>query len=334
MTASLRLLQPTPPPLTLVLYAPARELALVLEARLPVGLHVHWQDSALPPAALEVHRRSGPCVVLLDFRRDAAAASGDLARSLQRTLPDLPLVAVGSTAPGQDEGIVAAVRTGLRDILDLESTTADIDSVLRRAAALSAPSPRAPVQAAPQAQLVLLLGVRAGVGCSTLAAHLGVLAQQCSSGDADDTSGELLPTATTLLLDLGQPAGDTALYLNLDSQFHVEDALRHASLIDGTLARTAMARHGGGLTLLGQAAGSDGGPIPTPRCWYSACAPCSTPCCATSAAWRCARCRGRFSTAPTRSGWSPTRPSARWSRSTSHSSSSRRWACATTACSC
>ncbi|WNH47194.1 fimbrial protein [Stenotrophomonas aracearum] len=264
MTASLRLLQPTPPPLTLVLYAPARELALVLEARLPVGLHVHWQDSALPPAALEVHRRSGPCVVLLDFRRDAAAASGDLARSLQRTLPDLPLVAVGSTAPGQDEGIVAAVRTGLRDILDLESTTADIDSVLRRAAALSAPSPRAPVQAAPQAQLVLLLGVRAGVGCSTLAAHLGVLAQQCSSGDADDTSGELLPTATTLLLDLGQPAGDTALYLNLDSQFHVEDALRHASLIDGTLARTAMARHGGGLTLLGQAAGSDGGPIPDP----------------------------------------------------------------------
>lgn len=266
MSASLQLLHPTPPPMTLVLYAPARDLATLLEARLPVGMRVHWQDSAGSAAALDPHRRAGPCVVLLDYRREPAAASSDLARQLQRTHPELALVAVGSTAPAEVDGIVAAVRAGLRDILDLESPTADIDAVLRRAAAVPTSVRSVPADAVHKARLVLLLGVRAGVGSSTLAAHLGVLAQQLGHpGAADGSVAEPQPPSNaTLLLDLGQPAGDTALYLNLDSQFHYDDALRNANRIDATLVRTAMTRHPGGLTLLGQPAGSDGGPIADP----------------------------------------------------------------------
>ncbi|RRT97113.1 fimbrial protein, partial [Stenotrophomonas sp. 278] len=163
--------------MTLVLFAPVRDLAGLLGERLPVGVSVHWVDSAGGAAALDAHRRQPHCVVLLDFRRAAACTSTELARQLQRSQPELALVAVGSTTSEQVDGIVAAVRCGLRDILDMDTGTSDIDAVLRRAAGTS--GTRATPAAAPhKARLVLVLGVRAGVGSSTLAAHLGVLAQQ------------------------------------------------------------------------------------------------------------------------------------------------------------
>lgn len=259
MAASLQLLHPKPPPMTLVLYAPGSHLAALLEARLPVGMRVHWQDSAAPAGALDVHRRNGTCLVLLDYLDGSAQASSELARRLQRSHPDLPLVAVGSTSARNEEGVVAAVRAGLRDILDLEASTAEIDAVLRRAAALPADVPGEPAQGAERARLILLLGVRGGVGTSTLATHLGVMAQQLAphragGGDAPDT----------LLVDLGQPTGDAALYLNVDSHFHYEDALRHANRIDASVVTTVMTRHEGGLRLLGQPAGGEGATLADP----------------------------------------------------------------------
>ncbi len=264
-SAPIPLLHPMAPPMTLVLVAPSPELLETLGPRLPVGTRVHWEDSRGSSIALDAHRRSGTCVVLLDFRREQAAVSTDLTRHLQRSVPDLALVAVGSTAPDQLDGVVAALRAGLRDILDLDAATADIDTVLRRAGG-AAPIRSVAPEPAHKARLVLVLGVRAGVGSSTLAVHLGVLAQQlghpggAATADADPARHD----NSLLLLDLGQPAGDAALYLNLDSQFHYEDALRNATRIDATLARTAMTRHPGGLTLLGQPAGSEGGPVADP----------------------------------------------------------------------
>ncbi len=264
-SASIPLLHPMAPPMTLVLVAPNRDLLAALGAKLPVGTRMEWEDSRGSTLALDVYRRNGTCIVLLDFRREQAAATTDLTRHLQRTLPDLSLVAVGSTAPDQLDGVVAALRAGVRDILDLDASTADIDAVLRRAGG-SAPVRSVAPEPTHKARLVLVLGVRAGVGSSTLAAHVGVLAQQLghpgatSSTDPDPSQHD----NSLLLLDLGQPAGDAALYLNLDSQFHYDDALRNANRIDATLARTAMTRHPGGLALLGQPAGSDTGPIADP----------------------------------------------------------------------
>ena len=245
----------------LVLFAPERDLALQLAALLP-AMEVQWLESSAPASALEA-LRDGGCVVLLDYRRDHAGFSAALTRQLQAQAPELPLVAVGSTASDQLEGVVAALRAGLRDLVDLSATPAEMDTVLRRAcvaptalAAVSAPVPA-------KARLVLLLGVRPGVGSSTLAAHLGVLAQQQHS--APGTDREATEAANhLLLLDLGQPTGDLSLYLNLDSGFHFDDALRNANRIDATLARTAMGRHGSGLAVLGLPAGQEGAPLPDP----------------------------------------------------------------------
>lgn len=263
-SATAPLLHSLAPPMTLVLVAPNDELLAALAAKLPVGTRVLWEDSRGSIAALDTHRRTGNCIALLDYRREQATASNDLSRHLQRAMPDLPLVAVGSTAPDQLDGVVTALRAGLRDILDLEASTADIDAVLRRAVN-SAPLRTVAAEPVHKARLVLVLGVRAGVGSSTLAAHVSVLAQQLGHPVAAEASADPQQHDNALLLlDLGQPAGDAALYLNVDSHFHYEDALRNATRIDATLARTALTRHPGGLALLGQPAGSDGGPIADP----------------------------------------------------------------------
>ncbi|AWH53693.1 fimbrial protein [Stenotrophomonas sp. ESTM1D_MKCIP4_1] len=242
------------PPMNLVLYSADRELLPRLAIRLPASAVLHWQDSTQPTSAQDLQRGANG-LVLLDFRPEHAAASTVLAAQLQQTQPELTLVAVGATGPAQVEGVVQALRAGLRDVLDLDSDNAGIETSIRRAL-----SPRA---AAPQqshrARFVLLLGVRAGVGTSTLAAHLAVLAQQQRGQPGDDAAG-----TDGLLMELAQPAGDLALYLNLDSRFHYEDALRNASRIDATLARTAMARHSSGLVLLDRASGSDAVPPSDP----------------------------------------------------------------------
>jgi len=241
--------------MNLVLYGIDRELLPRLALRLPASAVLHWQDSTQPTSAQDLQRGANS-LVLLDFRPEYAASSTVLAEQLQQTQPDLNLMAVGATGTGQVEGVVMALRAGLRDVLDLDSDNGAIETALRRAL-----SPR--IAAAPQpshrARFVLLLGVRAGVGTSTLAAHLAVLAQQQRSHAGDDATG-----TDGLLMELAQPAGDLALSLNLDSRFHYEDALRNASRIDATLARTAMARHTSGLVLLDRASGSDAVPPSDP----------------------------------------------------------------------
>ncbi|KAG1220029.1 hypothetical protein G6F35_007009 [Rhizopus arrhizus] len=240
-------LHPQGPPMNLVLYGMDRELLPRLAAKLPPTTTLHWQDSNAPTSAQDL-QRGGQSLVLLDFRPEHAAASSALAQQLQQTQPDLVLVAVGATSAGQVEGVVIALRAGLRDVLDLDSDNAGIEAALRRALS---PRPTASPQLAHKARLIVLLGVRAGVGTSTLAAHLSVLAQQTrtlAQGEALQQDG--------LLMELAQPSGDLALYLNLDSRFHYEDALRNASRIDATLARTAMARHDSGLVLLDRAGGT------------------------------------------------------------------------------
>lgn len=239
-------------PMNLVVLASDRDLVPKLAAKLPAHWTLGHHDAGFPGAVQQL-RVGAQAVVLLDFHAARATASAELVRQLRQMRPDLCLVAVGSTSVPQVEGVVAALRIGLRDFIDLDADAEEVQNVLKRAAAPSAPAPMP--EPGRKAPVTLLLGVRTGMGSSTLAAHLCVLAQQMrAAGNQQDV----------LLLDMSQPAGDLALYLNIDSQFHYDEALRGASRIDATLARTAMARHPSGLVLLDRAPGSEALPPSDP----------------------------------------------------------------------
>jgi pilus assembly protein CpaE len=190
--------------------------------------------------------------VLLDYAGETADASTTLARQLHALTPDVPLIGVGSTAADRATGVLAALRAGVRDFIDMDATDEEIRALLNHALEHAA-TVQTPPAATPRkpGQLVILLGVRPGVGTSTLAAHLGVLSMPAAKPAGEAAADSVAPHS--LLLDLGSPQGDATLYLGAKGDFHYEDALRHASRIDATLIRTAMPRHASQLAVLAQA---------------------------------------------------------------------------------
>ncbi|HEB3529895.1 TPA: fimbrial protein [Burkholderia cenocepacia] len=204
--------------------------------------HVHWLSQSLVAAgAVEgvpldgaaLSQRIGvlnPALVFIDFSGDCAAASTVVA-AVRAAHPGVPVVALGSLA--QPEGALAALRAGVRDFVDF---SAPADEALRITRVLldnmGEPANR-------DGKVTALLGARAGMGVSTLAANLSVLMQR---RPAD-------PARTAALLDLGLPAGDGALFLNTRCEFHFVEAVRNLRRIDRTFVTTALARHSSGVAL-------------------------------------------------------------------------------------
>ena len=222
----------------------ARELALGLE-----GFGGLVQE---PGSAAEVASRIAalsPRIIFLDFARagsaEQIAVSVDLAQALARNAPEVPLVAVGTMV--YSGGAIAAIRAGVREFIDLSAGPTEVRTVVSRVLDTVAKMP-APVRAA-RGKLVALLGVRAGVGTSTMSAHLAAAAHvHCSAAHPPAAQHEARSRAA--LLDLGQPVGDGQLYLNVASEFHFAEAVRNLRRLDETLVRSALAHSSHGVTVV------------------------------------------------------------------------------------
>ncbi|WP_426701290.1 AAA family ATPase [Rhodanobacter sp. Col0626] len=238
------------PGVELLFYSPDEKRAHRLSARLRNLASVRWADTRTAMSTVSPPPQRGSPLVLLDYSPDTVEESSALARRLMSRAPGVSLIGVGSTREDQAVGVLAALRVGVHDFLDLDATDDEIRTLLTH---VQVQIPPAPVTLAPapraRGRMVVLLGVRPGVGTSTLAAHLGALALPCAPAPAP-------AERQALLLDLGRPAGDVSLYLGVESGFHYDDALRSARRIDATLIRTALGHHISRLLLLSQAAGT------------------------------------------------------------------------------
>jgi len=247
-------LNPSTSELQLLLYSPDNRHMARLGAALSGQANLRWVDARETSARQLLDGAPANAIVLLDYCGGNAAYSTDIARQLATQQASVAVVGIGTSGPEQANHLLAAMRAGVRDFIDIENNTLQMLEVFERASVASVPTrtAAAAVEAAPSGRLIVLLGVRPGVGTSTLAAHLGVsLAEHCQ---VDGDSG--LPQTGLLLLDLGQPSADAALYLGTESQFSYEEALRNVERLDRTFAGTAFAHHGSGLALLGSASGS------------------------------------------------------------------------------
>ena len=186
-----------------------------------------------------------PRLILLDFSGSDSAAriaeTVELARELHKTIADLPLVAVGSiTFP---EGAVAALRAGIHYFIDVASNPEEARNTV--AEILTRPFGQGPEK---RGRLVTLLGTRVGVGTTTLAAHLADLLQTDHPPTEAQHNGATEDRVA--LLDLGLPAGDGQVYLNVNSTFHFADAVRNLRRFDATLIHTALGRSRNGIKML------------------------------------------------------------------------------------
>lgn len=237
-------------PHRIVLYAPDNHLLLALAAI--EGLEsTHWIDSRDVAPGILLRTHPDIQLVLLDYSGNNAHYAQAMAQSISQQPAAPAMLGVGTLAEGPDQSmqLLSAIRAGVRDFIDLGAPSRDTQDILRRIKRdlrsnqpiTVAGVPAQPSQ--PDGKLFLLLGVRPGLGTSTLAAHLG-------SRLAGDHQEQGAQNNAYLLLDFGLPAGDSALYLGVEGGFHLDDALRSIDRIDGTFAASALPRHGSGLSVL------------------------------------------------------------------------------------
>lgn len=203
------------------------------------------------PDALEQIQGHQPQAVLIHFAPGTLPAATALAARLQITHPQLPRVAVGQARDA--ESMLAALRAGVQDFLDIDSPIDTSQQVMRDLLARAQRLPALP-QHAPAPQTAII-SARAGLGCSVLAAHLAWYLQQCLAGARH--GGAAAPAGDAealdcLLIELGSPGGDCAIYLNTPGEFSFSDAVAQQRRLDQRMAQTALARHESGLRLLPQ----------------------------------------------------------------------------------
>ncbi|CAM4181727.1 pilus assembly protein CpaE [Kerstersia similis] len=209
---------------------------------------------AAPPVA-------APQLLFLDFlaaQQEGTAAA--LAQLAGNRWPGVPRVALGSVdAPGC---AIAALRAGVSDFVD-PGNAVELRQVTERLLKQASFVRQAPAVMPRSGRLVLVLGSRPGVGCSTVAVHWAGLLQQnlwreaClarGSGKAGVLTQEQvlgLPTEQRVaLLDMGWPLNDALLYAGQHGSFDFAEAASNLHRLDRTLLDSALALDRRGVALL------------------------------------------------------------------------------------
>lgn len=191
-----------------------------------------------------------PYAVLIQFDPCCIEAAVALSAQLQAQYPQIPRLAVGRARHAQC--MLAALRTGVQDFLDIDGSIETAQLVVRKLLS-NPPSTGLHVSRAPQTAIV---SARAGLGCSLLAAHLSWHLQLRLGGPApvaqDKATADASPkeSLSSLLIELGTPGGDCAIYLNTPGEFGFTDAVSQQRRLDRRMAQSALARHASGLRLL------------------------------------------------------------------------------------
>ncbi len=182
-----------------------------------------------------------PQAVFLDFSKEQAITAAEVHRLLKRDWPSLPILGTGSAA--EPATMLAALRAGVDDFVDMAAPAQDVTSTLRALL-----DKRSAQQASTRGRTIALLGARAGLGVTTLATNLALMLQDLVMRAS--TSPVSQPRRSVALLDLGLPARDGLLYLDTQSSFSFVDGVHNLRRLDQTLVQTAFAHHTGGAVVL------------------------------------------------------------------------------------
>jgi pilus assembly protein CpaE len=190
----------------------------------------------------------GPVAVFIDFSIDQSETAGPLQQRLKRDWPALPVLATGVSA--EPAAMLAALRAGVDDFIDMSAAPTDAVSTLRTLI-----ERRGAQQVGARGRTLALLGARAGLGVTTLATSLALtlndlIAQAHAQAQAAGRAPARAARQGVALLDLGLPARDGLLYLDTQSGFSFVDGVRNLRRLDQTLLHTALAHHGSGVAVL------------------------------------------------------------------------------------
>ncbi|MCF8467149.1 MAG: AAA family ATPase [Sneathiella sp.] len=188
------------------------------------------QDGGITAALNRIEPGNSPKVVLADISK-SADPDGDITRLIRKMGPDNTLIILGTS---NDVGAFRKmIALGARDYLvkplTVEVLKDAVENVDRQSLAL---------HAAQSGRLTVLVGVRGGVGATTIATNLAwIMANE-----------EKLPTA---LLDLDLHFGTTTLSLDIETGGGFREALENPHRLDKLFLDSAIVKDGDRLAVLG-----------------------------------------------------------------------------------
>lgn len=173
--------------------------------------------------------------------------------------PNTPQIALGSHE--QAVSAINALRNRITEFVDPGQDDELINTVNRL---LEQRLPN-PFTHQKEAKHVVILGARPGVGATLFATQLAMYLQDAYNDQAKtslNTSG-FSESHKVGLLDLGWPTADSLVYLNLSSQFRLNDALSNLHRLDTTLLNTALTQAENQLSVLALPADSTAANAPS-----------------------------------------------------------------------
>ena len=220
----------------------------VLSAKLQgLSNEAQLQWMSLNEAGLDGLKIQPPKAALIQFTPSALKQATGIAQALQTQFPALPILAVGSM--GDAESMLSALRIGVQDFLDIETSAEVLQRRLREILAQRVAAPRQETVDV-NSQLTVFMAARAGVGCSLLATHLAQYLQQSLKADRRRNKSQDSEALHALLLDMGLPGNDNSLYLDLPVKFDCVQALQNLRRFDQKLASSGLMQHDSGLRVL------------------------------------------------------------------------------------
>lgn len=241
------------------------------------SVHAFWlagalgDDAEVVPAALDLEQlgvylsESGLGVVMVDFSAPMTEAAALLAADLRNGWPGVVLMGAGSA--GDAASMLAALHCGVTEFVNWDGSEVEARTAFKRqlqapVAPAAAPAPTAMTMDGTSVA-VPLLGGRVGMGVTTLAVHLAVMLQEMQGHDVRGAgrrhhvarkpgpSQQLHEkSAHAALLDLGLPARDGLLYLNITGSYSFVDAVQNLRRLDATLLDSAVEKHSTGTAAL------------------------------------------------------------------------------------
>lgn len=173
-------------------------------------------------------------MLLLELDEFRPQHTFDRIRQLLSAAPDLEIFLTASRVDSQL--LLEAFRVGVKEFLPQPLTRQDVEAALTRfEERFAGKSTGLELQAG---KVIAVIGVRGGVGASTVATNLAVSVQQARHHE---------PVA---LIDLDVHGGDLGLFLDVHASQGLTHLTKDISRLDETILRSTLLRHASGLQFL------------------------------------------------------------------------------------
>jgi pilus assembly protein CpaE len=176
-------------------------------------------------------------IVFFQFDAANAAQRASMIEQFAERMPDVSLAGVG--ADNSPELMLTAMRSGARDFFVLQRDDANVAALLTKLLRRSAQSQAAPGVRKQQGKLFAVLAGNPSEQIAFTAEHLALACAE-----------QMPKTERVLLVDIANPAGAGAIFLNLNLSYSLLDAVNDVYRADQTLVDTAFTKHASGIYVL------------------------------------------------------------------------------------